>query len=96
MNAISGGGYPEQYTFTPVQHLPPLSPFGSLFTYFIPRSVQSAGDPKQKGAVPIHIPGSAIASLLSKTAITATTILNRIIEASLSMTDVEGAAGWIS
>ena len=94
MNAISGAGYPEQYTFVPVQHLPP-SPFASLFTYVIPRSVQSAGDPEQNGAVPIHIPGSANASMLSKLAVTAKTILNRIIEASLSVTDVEGAPGWI-
>jgi len=52
--------------------------------------VQSAGDPEQNGAVPIHIPGSANASLPSKIAVTAKTILNRIIEASLSVTDVEG------
>src|SRR5260221_1813300 len=92
MNAISGAGYPEQYTFVPVQHLPP-SPFESLLTYVIPRSVQSAGDPEQNGAVPIHIPGSANASLVSKIAVTAKTILNRIIEASLSVTDVEGLQG---
>jgi len=55
--------------------------------------VQSAGDPEQNGAVPIHIPGSANASLLSKIAVTAKTILNRIIEASLSVTDVEGIPG---
>jgi hypothetical protein len=71
------------------------SPIESLFTYVIPRSVQSAGDPKQNGAVPIHIPGSANASLVSKIAVTAKTILNRIIEAFLSVTDVEGALGWI-
>jgi hypothetical protein len=58
--------------------------------------VQSAGDPEQNGAVPIHIPGSANASLLSKIAATAKTILNRIIEASLSVTDVEGTPGWIA
>jgi hypothetical protein len=52
--------------------------------------VQSAGDAKQNGAVPIHIPGSANASLLSKIAVTAKIILNRIIEASRSVTDVEG------
>ena len=52
--------------------------------------MQSAGDPEQNGAVPIHIPGSANASLPSKIAVTAKTILNRIIEASLSVTDVEG------
>jgi hypothetical protein len=52
--------------------------------------VQSAGDAKQNGAVPIHIPGSANASLLSKIAATVKTILNGIIEASLSVTDVEG------
>jgi len=78
MNAISGA------------QLSP-SPFESLFTYVIPRSVQSAGDPEQNGAVPIHIPGSANASLPSKIAVTAKTILNRIIEASLSVTDVERA-----
>jgi len=50
--------------------------------------VQSAGDPEQAAA--IHIPGSANASLVSKIAVTAKTILNRIIEASLSVTDVEG------
>jgi hypothetical protein len=52
--------------------------------------VQFAGDPKQNGAVPIHIPGSANASLVSKIAVTAKTILNRIIEAFLSVTDVGG------
>jgi hypothetical protein len=43
--------------------------------------VQSAGDPEQNGAVPIHIPRCANASLVSKIAVTAKTILNRIIEA---------------
>jgi hypothetical protein len=65
--------------------------FESLFTYVIPRSVQSDGDAKQNGAVPIHIPGSANASLLSKIAVTAKTMRNRIID----VTDVEGAPGWI-
>ena len=52
--------------------------------------MQSAGDPEQNGAVPIHIPRCANASLVSKIAVTAKTILNGIIDASLSVTDVEG------
>jgi len=53
--------------------------------------VQSAGNPEQNGAVPIHIPRCANASLVSKIAVAAKTILNGIIDASLSVTDVEGS-----
>jgi hypothetical protein len=62
--------------------------------------VQSAGDPKQNGAVPIHIPGSANASLLSKIAVTAKTILNRLIDAPylrpIIAIKISGASGSVT
>jgi len=46
-------------------------------------------------AVPIHILASANASLVSKIAVIAKTILNRIIEAFLSGDRCGGAPEWI-